>query len=159
MSTQELQELIETLAQTPEAIANLVHDLSNDDLRWRNENGEFSAIENVCHLRDIEVEGYTVRINRIINQENPFLADIDGGRLAVERDYNSQNPDQALQAFASARADNVRTLRSLRPEQLGRAGTLEGVGSITLEKLLMLMCEHDDGHLDDLRIICRRLAN
>ena len=84
MSNQELQELIETLARTPEAIANLVHDLSNDDLRWRNENGEFSAIENVCHLRDIEVEGYTVRLNRIINQENPFLADIDGGRLAIE---------------------------------------------------------------------------
>jgi hypothetical protein len=151
--------LINVLAKTPETIANLANALSDGNLRHRNSPEEFSAIETVCHLRDIEVEGYTTRINRIINEDNPFLTDIDGGRLAIESDYNSQNLDQALQAFAGARAANVRTLRSAGPEQLNRAGTLDGVGRVTLEKLLVLMRDHDDGHLDDLRIICRRLGN
>ena len=159
MSAEELHELIDSLANTPETIADLVSALSDGNLRHRNSAEEFSAIENICHLRDIEVEGYAVRINRIVNEDNPSLPDIDGGRLAIERNYNGQNLDQVLQAFGSARADNLRTLRSVKPEQLGRAGTLQGVGSITLEKLLVMMCEHDGGHLDELRIICRRLSN
>ena len=156
MSTEELHELIETLAQTPDTIVGFANDLSNEDLRWRNENGDFSVIENVCHLRDIEVEGYTVRINRILSEDDPVLPDIDGGRLAIERKYAGQNVDEALKAFAGARAANVRTLRVLREEQLGRAGTLEGVGVVSLERLLELMLEHDHGHIDDLRIIHRR---
>ena len=155
MSAEELHQLIETLAQTPETIAGCANDLSNEDLRRRNENGEFSALENVCHLRDIEVEGYTVRINRILSEDDPVLPDIDGGRLAIERNYNGQNLDDALKTFAGARAANVRTLRVLREEQLSRAGMLEGVGAVSLERLIELMLEHDQGHIDDLRIIHR----
>jgi hypothetical protein len=102
MSAEELHELIETLARTPEAIANLAGELSDENLRHRNSAEEFSAIENVCHLRDLEVEGYTTRINRILNEDHPSLPDIDGGRLAIERNYNDQDLDEALQAFAGA---------------------------------------------------------
>ena len=157
MSAEELHELIETLAKTPETIANLVNALSDENLRHRNSPEEFSAVENVCHLRDIEAEGYTTRINRILSEDHPSLPDIDGGRLAVERDYNRQHLDEALQAFASARAENIRTLRCLRVEQLSRAAMFEGVGVVTLEKLLWLMSEHDEGHIDDLGIIRQRL--
>jgi hypothetical protein len=30
---------------------------------------------------------------------------------------------------------------------------MEGVGDVTLGKLLLMMRDHDDGHLDDLRVI------
>ena len=156
MSAEELQELIDTLATAPETIANLAKDLSDGNLRHRNSPEEFSAIETVCRLRDIEAEGYTVRINRILSEDDPVLPDIDGGRLALERNYQGQNLDEALEAFAGARAANVRTLRALREEQLSRAGTLEGVGVVSLGGLLELMLEHDHGHIDDLRIIHRR---
>ena len=156
MSAEELHELIQTLAQTPETIAGCANDLSNEELTWRNESREFSALENVCHLRDIEVEGYTVRINRILSEDDPVLVDIDGGRLAIERNYAAQNLDEALKTFARARAANVRTLKTLREEQFSRAGTLEGIGVVSLERLVELMLEHDQGHLDDLKIIRRR---
>ncbi len=156
MSAEELYELIETLALTPDTIAGFANDLSIEELRCRNENGELSVIEIVCNLRDIEVEGYTVRINRILGEDDPVLPDIDGGRLAIERNYTGQNLDEALKTFAGARAANVRTLSVLREEQLSRPGTLEGVGAVSLERLLELMLEHDQGHIDDLRIIHRR---
>ena len=156
MSAEELHELIDTLAATPERIAGLVRDLPDSDLRRSSPDGEFSAIENVCHLRDIEVEGYTARINRILNEDQPFLPDIDGGRLAIERNYNGRNLDEALKTFGGARAENLRTLGNVKPEQLSRAGMLEGVGAVTLEQVLLLMREHDEGHVDDLRIIRQR---
>ena len=151
MSTETLHELIDALAGTPGALAARISDLSDKALRLRKADDYFSPVETICHLRDLEVEGYTVRIERILNEEQPVLPDIDGGRLAVERDYNGQDIRLALAAFGDARARNVRTVRDLRPHQLSRSGTLHGVGSVTLDKLLAMMHEHDEGHLDDLR--------
>lgn len=158
MSPEEFNELIAALSKTPKTVATLSNDVSDEDLRRRNSPEEFSVIENVCHLRDIEIEGYTGRINRILNEEAPFLPDIDGSRLALERAYNSQNLAPALQDFSAARMHNVQTLSNVSMDQLERVGTFEGVGKVTLEKLLVLMREHDEDHIRDLRTVRQRLT-
>jgi len=150
--------LIESLARTPDEVAALVSGLLYQALVARNSPDEFSVLENVCHLRDIEVEGYTLRINRILNENNPLLPDVDGGLLAIERDYNSQLLTEALDAFVRARQSNVSALAGLNKDQFAREGVMEGVGKVSLGKLLLMMREHDDGHLDDLRVI-RKAAN
>ncbi|MBA3514589.1 MAG: hypothetical protein H0T77_09470, partial [Pyrinomonadaceae bacterium] len=96
MPPEDLQDLIDALTQTPETVTDLVKDLSGPDLRVKNSPEEFSVVENVCHLRDIEIEGYTARISRILRENNPILPDIDGSRLAIEREYHSQNLSEAL---------------------------------------------------------------
>ena len=149
----DLAGLLKCLQETPNRVSVLINDLSDSELRWRNSDGEFSALENVCHLRDIEAEGYATRIDRILDETNPFLADIDGGRLAVERSYNDQDPDLALSAFIIARAKNLEKLSGVRTEQLEREGTLEGVGPVTLKRLAEMMREHDEGHAEELRVL------
>jgi hypothetical protein len=144
-------ELLKILARTPEEIARLVSEVSPENTHIRLSPEEFSTLENVCHLRDIEVEGYGVRIRRLLEENNPQLADIDGARLAVERDYNSQRLDLALEAFATARKHNVQLLRKADQNDLKKRGSLEGVGEITLHSLMTMMAEHDEGHLDELR--------
>jgi hypothetical protein len=79
-----------------------------------------------------------------------LLPDFDGGRVAVERDYNRQDIQGALEAFALARTKNVNILRELAPERLTREGVLEGVGRVSLKALLLMMREHDEGHLQTL---------
>jgi hypothetical protein len=150
-------DLIDILTQTPGAVSDLLRGLSDLSSRVKNSPEEFSALENVCHLRDIEIEGYEVRINRILDQENPSLPDVDGSRLAIERDYNSQNLAKALQDFESARKRNTERLSSLNPEQFDRNGTMEGVGPVTIRKLIEMMREHDEDHLQELNIIHHRL--
>ena len=130
MSHEDLQDLIDALTKTPEAVAGLVKDISEPDLRAKNSPDEFSIVESVCHLRDIEIDGYTARISRILRENNPLLPNIDGSRLAVERDYQSQNLFEALHAFADARRQNTQTLKGLVNEQFDREGTLEGGGSV-----------------------------
>jgi DinB family protein len=147
MPPEDLQDVIDALTRTPETLAGLVRDFSASDLRFRNSPEEFSVLENVCHLRDIEIEGYSARISRILRENNPLLPDIDGSRLAVEREYHSQNLSEALQAFAVARNQNTKTLSGLATEQFDREGTLEGVGSVTIRGLLLMMRDHDVDHL------------
>ena len=159
MSSEELNELLSILAATPAKIQNLLKEIPDEQLRHRHSEGEFSCVENVCHLRDIEAEGYTTRINRILKENRPFLADIDGGRLAVERDYNNQDIDKAQAAFALASTGNARAIIDLGPEELSREGTLEGVGSVRLDQLLLMMRDHDAVHLKEIEQIRQRLSD
>ncbi|MFN2513301.1 MAG: DinB family protein [Pyrinomonadaceae bacterium] len=156
MPPKDLQDVIDALMKTPKTVADLVRDLSAPDLRIKNSPQEFSVVENVCHLRDIEIEGYTARISRMLRENNPLLPDIDGSRLAAERDYHSQNLAEALQAFAVARNQNTQILGGLATEQFDREGTLEGVGSVTIRGLLLMMRDHDADHLVQLSSIRRR---
>ncbi len=139
--------LLDSLYETPNRLAQLTAGLSLAELRLKNSEDEFSALENLCHLRDLELQGYTPRINRMLDESGPALADFDGARMAAESNYNSEQPDVALQTFQTVRRENVEKLRSLTEEQLEREGMLEGVGKITLRRLAEMMREHDEGHL------------
>ena len=154
----DLRDVIEFLEETPVVFRKLAQGLADADLRLKPAGDQFSFVENACHLRDIEVEGYGARIRRLLAEDSPQLPDVDGARLARERDYNSQDFGAALAAFERARAENVSAVGRLSPEQLSRAGTLEGVGQITLGKLLHLMREHDEAHRRELVELRERMA-
>jgi len=151
--------LLDFLDDTPAQLTNFTRALTDVDLRLQSSPGEFSALENICHLRDLELQGYTTRIRRILSETEPALADFDGARVAAESFYNNEQLDTALSAFQQARRENVATLRSLTEALRQRSGTLEGVGRITLRRLAEMMREHDEGHLDDLRILSQRLKH
>jgi hypothetical protein len=155
---QELSDIIAFLEETPEAVRRLRDGLVADDLRMRADGGGFSFVETVCHLRDIEREGYGVRIERILGEEVPSLPDLNGARLAVERRYSEQDFEDGLEAFTSARARNLSALRAATDERLSRRGILEGAGEITLAHLASLMYEHDRGHREELRHLREQLT-
>ena len=111
---------------------------------------DFSILEHICHLRDLENEGYLARINKMLVESQPNLTDFAGGKIALEREYNKQNAAFALEDFKSCREQSVKLFKSLTSEQLKRSGELEGVGTITLENLICLMLQHDESHLKEL---------
>jgi len=150
-------DLLQFLDCTPLRISELIEGLSDSELHWRNSESEFSAVENICHLRDLETRGYATRITRMLDEDDPALADFDGARVAAESNYNEEQLDVAFQSFLLTRKQTIAKLRSLTAEQLLRAGTLAGVGRITLKRLADMMREHDEGHLEDLRVLRQRL--
>lgn len=163
MASQKLPALLALLEATPADVENLIAGLRDDQVRTKPSGpafpaNAFSIIENVCHLRDIEWEGYRLRIARTLQEEMPALPDIDGNRLAVERGYQSQDLRTALLAFAEARRQTLILLRQTTEEQLDRQARLESVGLVTLIKLVELMREHDESHLRDLEVLRRELS-
>ncbi len=38
----------------------------------------FSPIEQICHVKDIEIDGYHVRFRRALQEDDPLLASVDG---------------------------------------------------------------------------------
>ena len=159
MSRQVVSNIIKRLEEMPALMRRMGDGLTAEELKWKPSLEEFSFVEQVCHLRDLEREGYGVRVEKLMTQPLPLLPDFDGARMARERDYKAQNYDAALGEFVEARQRNVDVVRNLSSDELSRRGTLEGVGDVTLEDLLTLMHEHDSGHLNEMRAMRERLLS
>jgi hypothetical protein len=142
--------LFERLAATPQALARALRELPEGKLRARPAPEVFAPIEVAWHLRDIECEGWLVRLRRILDEPTPMLESIDGDRLALERAYLSLDLQPALAQFAAARGQSLEILRTLPPHRWSWSGILEGQ-PLTLARLAELMVQHDVDHLGELR--------
>ena len=111
----------------------------------------FTAIEQICHVRDIEREGYQVRFQRTLNEESPLLPSIDSEAVAKERDYGRADSAQVFAEIRDARAQTLRMLRGLDDAQLARLAVFEGYGPVTLQGLIHYLCSHDQQHLSGLQ--------
>ncbi len=110
-----------------------------------------TAIEQVCHVRDIEIDGYHVRLQRTLAEDRPTLVSIDTDALVRERNYGAQDVQQAFAAFRAARAQTVALVAALTPAQLERTAVFEGYGPLTLQSLVHYLCSHDQQHLAGLQ--------
>jgi hypothetical protein len=118
----------------------------------------FTALEQICHVRDIEVEGYQVRFRRALHEENPFLPSIDGYALAKERDYGATSASDALDALRRARAWTVEMVSVLEAHELSRPAVFEGYGPVTVQSLVHYLCSHDQQHLSGLQWLLGKIA-
>lgn len=157
MDREEFRSLVEDLRRTPARLRELMAGIPLDREVHKPRPDAFSARENVHHLRDIEAEGYGVRLLRMLGEPDPVLKDLDGSALAAERNYNGRPPGPALEDFALLRAANVERLQRLAPEDLDRKGSWENVGPVTLGKVLEMWRDHDRGHLDEIAWLSGRL--
>jgi hypothetical protein len=118
-----------------------------------------TAIEQVCHVRDIEVEGYQRRIERTLAEDNPFLPSIDTEALARKRRYGLSDADAALASFRAARRRTISVIEQLTPAQLDRPAVFEGYGDVTLRSLVHYLCSHDQQHLAGLQWLLGRIGS
>jgi hypothetical protein len=110
-----------------------------------------TAIEQICHVRDIEIEGYQRRIERTLAEDSPFLPSIDTEALARDRSYGTADPGEALASFRRARGRTIALIERLTREQLERPAIFEGYGPVTVRGLVHFLCSHDQQHLAGLQ--------
>ena len=111
----------------------------------------FTAIEQICHVRDIEIEGYQVRFRRTLDEDTPGLPSIDSESLAQQRDYAHADASRVFAEIHAARQRTLALLRGLDEAQLRRPAEFEGYGRVTLRGLVHYLCSHDQQHLSGLQ--------
>jgi len=142
-------EALEMLAAMPEFVAGAIARAPADALQWKPAPEEFSLVEHACHLRDLEREGYLVRVQRMIAESNPELQPFDGTAVAAARNYRSQDARAAARDFARARREVVALLAPLTAGQLRREARF-GAKRICLADLVAMMVEHDREHREEI---------
>ena len=117
----------------------------------------FTPIEQVCHVKDIEIDGYHERLRRTLEESNPRLASLDGEALARERSYSSADSALVFAQFRAARAKTMELVGELTPQQLLRTAEFEG-HPVTLRGLVHNLCSHDQQHLAGIQWLLGRMA-
>lgn len=103
-------ELLDSLASTPDLVERTLFDFPPELLRWAPPDWAaapaepFTGLATVRHLRDIERDGYHVRLRRVASEVLPDLAAVDGFQLERERDYAGDSAERAQDAFRAAPA-------------------------------------------------------
>ena len=139
---------LEILERTPSTFRALLGGLSED---WTsaNEGPEtFSPFDNLGHLIHGERTDWIPRA-RIILAQGADRTFEPYDRFAQYRESAGKTTAQLLDEFATLRAENVATLRSLKlgERELALEGQHPSLGRVTLAQLLATWTAHDLGHV------------
>lgn len=159
MTDGERQRLIETLQATPSRLKAALKGVPKKLALWRPAPGKWAILEIVCHLRDMEQEAYLARYRRILAEDEPQLADVDGDVLAIERDYRSQSVAPVLREWLAARRESLKLLKGVKGAAWERAGVHQTAGRLSMEDFLRRHAlGNDEAHLGQIEAIKRRHA-
>ena len=163
-SLRDLTATVESLAGFPPVLEAYFRSVPPHGRHWRPSSWEgipserLTAVEQVWHVRDVEIEGYRVRFARTLTETSPNLPDLPGEVMAQERGYAQADPELALREFADARATTVRAIRSFTAADLRRPAIFEGK-STTLAGLVHFLASHDCQHLAGLQWLLAQLTS
>lgn len=146
LSPQDREAMLGRLEAMPAYLEESFSGLSADAARRSGADGLFSPVEQVWHLADLEQEGFGLRIERLMAEDEPVLSDFDGAAIASARNYKERSLAEGLQKFRQARLANLATLRMTAQASWERTGTQIGMGRISLCDMPGFMAQHDLAH-------------
>lgn len=154
---------LNSLAIFPDQLESLYANFPRDSVRWQPDNWDgipsesLTALEQLCHVRDIEIDGYHARIRRTLSEEHPRLLSIDTYRLRNERRYHEADAIEVMQAFRVARKETLALISTLNDTAFSRTASFEGYGDVTLRGIVHYLASHDQQHLAGLQWLLGKL--
>ena len=143
---------LQVLAETPDALAEVVRGVPEDRLRAPEAPGRWSVGEVLAHLADSELV-WAVRARFVLGQPRPTLTGYDQDAWAERLDYREASPAESLGRFRSLRGWNLELLEGLSDAELDRVGVHVERGEESLRHMVRLYAGHDLVHRAQIRRI------
>jgi FMN phosphatase YigB (HAD superfamily) len=143
------ESILNILRSTPAAIATLVNNLPPEAWECRPAREEWCLTEILCHLRDVETDINLPRIEKILHDENPFLAGVVSDDWVQERNYDTQDGGDALRGFLEARKQTLELLTG-NDDAWSRPARHTIFGPTTLLELMGMTAGHDRAHVQQI---------
>ncbi len=135
------------LRSTPAVMETIAKNLAQDLWNRRPEAGEWSFTEILYHLRDVDAEVNWPRIEKVCNQENPFLPGVSTDPWAEERQYILRNGSEGLGGFLEIRTRILTLLQALDADGWQRTARHAIFGPTSLQELTGFIATHDKVHI------------
>lgn len=137
---------LRNLEEMPALLAATFSGLTSELLCKNGPAGEFSPIEQVWHLADLEEEGFSARIQALLSGTAQNMLGFDGDEVAKERNYKSLSFQAGIEKFRKARLRNIKTFQTVDDASWKKEGILEGIGEVTLCDMPSFLYQHDQAH-------------
>ena len=145
MPFDEPADLIGSCESTLDTLGLLLGDLGEEVAETP---GAWSIAEILNHLLDTE-QRYIGRVRKMRRELRPTM------KIMPDPDYTKLSALKAWTQFYELRKRHLRLLRTLKPAEWRRGGTLTPVGKISIASLVRHMAAHDAMHTAQ---IARRLS-
>jgi HAD superfamily hydrolase (TIGR01549 family) len=116
---------------------------------------EWSILQIVCHLLESESTIQRPRLERILSQDNAFLAAPNSPLGPQQYECEASGQEYAYR-FAAEREKTLALLRSLKPQDWSRPARHSIFGPTTLLEMAHFTAQHDRLHLNQL---CQTIGN
>jgi len=138
---------LQFLQATPAAIHALMQ--TNPMESWKNHPAmdEWSLLEILCHLRDVDAEVNLPRVEAILHEENAFINGQPTDQWSLERNYAGQDAVSSFERFIVERMKLVELLAGISPAEWVRHARHSFLGPTTLRELVEFMVDHDRLHI------------
>ncbi|HNT54684.1 MAG TPA: DinB family protein [Anaerolineaceae bacterium] len=141
--------LLAALQSTPAALDTLIEGLPRSIWSQPPAPGEWSLLEIICHLRDVDREINLPRMQLICcsGEDNPFLPGVSADGWVAERHYAAEALPAALLEMQQSRGDLLALLADLPAESWARPARHAIFGPTRLLELVEFMVTHDQNHV------------
>lgn len=151
----QVSSLLSRLLAVPEQIASMTEGWSEEDLGVTPSGEEWSAAQILAHLRASD-DILAYRAYAILARDDvPQLPVFDERRWAQVTGYESMDFLASLMVFTVRRAELIRILRRITPDDWQRTGTREGIGPVSILEGMTRLVEHEEEHCAQLETIRR----
>ena len=144
---------LQTLAATPARIAAAVVDRDEDQLKKPSAAGEWSAVQNIAHLRGCaEIWSYSIYI--MLTLDDPQMAYVHPRDWVKRLGYDKLTFAGNFDVMKVERPPLLRTLRGLTFEQFGRSATFTNRSNrLSIFDQIHRMATHEDQHCDQIEAL------
>ena len=149
--------ITEGLKSIPGRVVREVEGLSEEQLRFRPAEGEWSIKEVCGHLRDF-AEINDGRLHRMAIQERPLLPGYDQEQLAREHNHQEGDIRSILEEFSAHRLRTVRMLSELVHANWARQGRHMEFGVMSIRQWAESIIAHEESHLEHIRALKTQLG-
>ncbi len=155
MSEGELEKYLDAAEQNPKQIATAVSGLPEKMLRYKPAPGRWCIQEILGHLADVEIV-YAYRLRQMLADKKPVIAPMDQNDWARNLGCLETSPAELIALYGLNRHANLRLLRRLKPEDLGKSAYHpETKQDFTVAQLIERMGTHGANHLEQIERLKR----
>jgi hypothetical protein len=143
----EFKKHLDAAEKSPKQVAAAVSGLPEKALRYKSAPDAWCILEVLGHLADIEIV-YGHRIRQMLADKKPVIAPMDQNEWARHLGYLEAPAPEMVALFGVNRHHNLRLLRRLKPEDLGRSAYHpELKQDVTVADMAEKLDRHSAAHL------------
>ena len=139
--------IIDELNRNKSVFKNLLENVDEKIINWKQSDKKWSLLEIICHLCDEEKEDFRARVESTLNDPSIEFAPIDPVGWVTSRNYTAENYGDKLSEFIAERDKSIEFLRNLNQPKWDNYYEHPQLGNLSAKMFFSNWLAHDYLHI------------